>query len=289
VFVRRHPQNAAGHFYLGISNLFLYRDADAVTALEAAERLAKNDTYLLHETAWYLALAYRRTGQVEQARARLDALCRSGSTRTARACAGIPEVAIRHRLSGGVTARDGTPLSGAHVGEYVGRMGVGVTTSFSATTDVGGRYSVSGPPDRAASNMTVRASRAGYFSAFKQIPVSEDMLADFVLDPWVQISVGEVVRATVKADEPACYYPGEPCRRFALTVPASGTLEVSVTSANRPDFDLHVETPTGEVFGALRQAPLHLALPAAAGSTFEIRVLRYGGGSAEFELTTRVR
>jgi len=292
-FVRRHPQSAEGQLYLGVGSLLMYRDEDAVTALEAAERLAKTNVYLRHESNWYLALAYRRLGQVEQARDRLDALCRSNHVRAARACAGIRELAIRHRVSGVVTAADGTPLSGVRVGEYVGRMetdyAVGFTTRFSGTTDGNGQYSVSSELIRPARNVAVRASKPGYFSAHKVVTASEDMRADLVLDPWVHISLGEVVKGTLKGDDPLCADPGEPCRRFALTVPASGTLEVSVASANRADFDLHVGTPAGEVFGPFEHAPLRVALPAGAASTFEIRVLRYGTGSAEFELTTRLR
>jgi hypothetical protein len=293
VFVRRHPRSAEGHFYLGVSRLFLYRDADAVTALEAAERLAKNDMYLLHETAWYLALAYRRLDDVEKAQARLEALCRAGSIRSARACAGIRELTIRHRLSGVVTAADGIPLSGATVGEYVGRMeadyAVGFTTRFSVRTDSDGRYTVSGQLARPAQSVTVRAAKPGYFTAIRVVPVAEEMRADLVLDPWVHISLGEAVTGTMKPGDPYCYYPEEPCRQFALTVPASGTLEVSVASANRTDFDLHVETPGGDVLGPFGHAPLRIAIPAVAASTFQSRILRYGEGPAEFELTTRVR
>lgn len=292
-FVRRHPRSAEGQLYLGVGNLLLYRDEDAVTALEAAKGLAKDNVYLLHESEWYLALAYRRLGQVDQARARLDGLCRSNHVRAARACAGIGELAIRHRLSGVVTARDGTPLSGVSVGEYLGRTeadySVGFTTRFSATTDDSGQYAVAGPIVRPARNVAVRASKPGYFSAIKVVAASENMRADLVLDPWVHISLGDVIKGTLKADDPFCSDPGEPCRRFALTVPASGTLDVSVASANRADFDLYVETPAGEVFGPFMHAPLRVAIPARAASTFVIRVLRYGTGSAEFELTTRLR
>lgn len=292
-FVRRHPRSAEGHFYLGVGRLVMYRDDDAVTALETVEGLAKDNVYLLHESAWYLALAYRRLGQLDEARARLDGLCRSNHVRAARACAGIGELAIRRRLSGVVKAADGTPLAGVRVGEYVLRMeaeyGVGFTTRFSGTTDGSGEYVVSGPLVRPARTLAVRASKPGYFSAVKVVTASEDMRADLVLDRWVHISLGDVVKGTLKADDPHCSDPGEPCRRFALTVPSGGTLEVSVASANRADFDLHVETPAGEVFGPLMSAPLHVAIPARAASTFEIRVLRYGTAPAEFELTTRLR
>ena len=186
-FVRRHTRSAEGHFYLGVGRLLMYRDEDAVTALEAAQGLAKDNVYLLHESEWYLALAYRRLGQVDQARARLSGLCRSNHVRAARACAGIGELAIRRRLSGVVRAADGTPLAGVRVGEYVGRMeaeyGVGFTTRFSGMTDGSGEYSRIGPLVRPAPNLAVRASKPGYFSAIKVLTASDDMRADLVLNP----------------------------------------------------------------------------------------------------------
>ena len=90
-FVSRHPLSASGHFYLGVSELLRAAGADAVTALENAERLAKTDADLARETAWYLALAYRQTGQRESAAAKLDALCRGRSVRAGQACAGLSE------------------------------------------------------------------------------------------------------------------------------------------------------------------------------------------------------
>jgi hypothetical protein len=88
----RQPHNAAVHFYLGMSDLFLGADAQAVTALEQTERIVKDDPDLARETAWYLALAYRRTGQIQRAAGQLDALCRGGSSRAARACIGLSEL-----------------------------------------------------------------------------------------------------------------------------------------------------------------------------------------------------
>ncbi len=99
-FVSRHPQSASGHFYLGVSELFRAADADAVTALENGERLAKDDADLARETAWYLALAYRRTGQRERAAGKLDALCRGGSVRAGQACAGLSELSRQSSAPG---------------------------------------------------------------------------------------------------------------------------------------------------------------------------------------------
>ena len=75
-----------------MSDLSLGSDAQAVTALEQAERTVQDDADLARETAWYLALAYRRTGQIQRAAGKLEALCRGGSSRAARACSGLSEL-----------------------------------------------------------------------------------------------------------------------------------------------------------------------------------------------------
>jgi TolA-binding protein len=90
--VSRYPQSAAGHFYLGVCDLFLGRDADGATALENAERLAKDQPDVAREAKWYLAVAYRRLGQNARAAAQLDALCLGGGPRAVQACAGLREL-----------------------------------------------------------------------------------------------------------------------------------------------------------------------------------------------------
>ena len=92
-FVARRPDSAAGRFYLGVSELFLGADDDAVASLEAAEKLAKSQPGLANDTAWYLALAYQRTGRDGRAAAKLQALCEGASTRAAPACAAARELA----------------------------------------------------------------------------------------------------------------------------------------------------------------------------------------------------
>jgi hypothetical protein len=90
--ISRYPQSAAGHFYLGVSDLFLDQNADGAIALENAERLAEDKAELAREAKWYLALAYRRMGQTARAVSQLDALCRAASPRAAQACAGLREL-----------------------------------------------------------------------------------------------------------------------------------------------------------------------------------------------------
>jgi hypothetical protein len=92
--VSRYPQSAAGHFYLGVSELFLDRSADAAAALENAERLARDDADLGREAKWYLALAYRRWARTL---ARADQLMRcAAGVPGPPACAGLRGFPRRH-------------------------------------------------------------------------------------------------------------------------------------------------------------------------------------------------
>jgi hypothetical protein len=118
----RFPQSPTVHFYLGVSGLFLQHDAEAVSALETAERFAIADTPLRRQIEWYLALAYRRTNQIEQARVRLGTLCATRNEFAGRACTGLRELAGPITLSGTVTRTDGVPLSGVKVAELAVQM-----------------------------------------------------------------------------------------------------------------------------------------------------------------------
>jgi hypothetical protein len=70
--------------------LFLNDNRGAVESLSAASRLA--DAALSPDVAWYLAVAEERAGDIEQARTRLNALCRTTSERSAAACAAAPQL-----------------------------------------------------------------------------------------------------------------------------------------------------------------------------------------------------
>ena len=96
-FVTRYPRNAHGHFYLGVSGLFVGADSDGVAALEQAERLARDDRDLAGHIAWYLALGYARMNQVERAAATLDGLCRTRHALAALACTTRRELEAKRR------------------------------------------------------------------------------------------------------------------------------------------------------------------------------------------------
>jgi hypothetical protein len=121
------------------------------------------------------------------------------------------------------------------------------------------------------------------------------MRLDFALDPWTYIVLGAVIRGVVNAGDTVCRgnsygLPGF-CDRFALSVPSAGTLEVTLTwPTSRPDVVLDVVRPGGNpcaLFswpGATHHA---VKIPAAAGSTYEIRVVDDGNASPlNYELTT---
>lgn len=80
----RYPDAVEVFFYGGVSRLFLNDGPRALTALERAGELP--DATLAPRVAWYRAIAEHRTGNLSQARATLDALCRGSSERAAQAC-----------------------------------------------------------------------------------------------------------------------------------------------------------------------------------------------------------
>jgi len=87
---KRYPDSAVAHFYLGISEIFLNRDADAIEELKKAQSL--HEELLDREMHWYLALAYQRTGDRVNAVAELENLCGNPGAYSAQACAGSQEL-----------------------------------------------------------------------------------------------------------------------------------------------------------------------------------------------------
>jgi hypothetical protein len=86
----RYPESVEAPFYRGVSLLFLNDPAAAIDALQKAERIA--DDMFAPDVAWYRAVAEQRAGRPADARARLDTLCRTTNTRTARACDAITQL-----------------------------------------------------------------------------------------------------------------------------------------------------------------------------------------------------
>jgi hypothetical protein len=204
-----------------------------------------------------------------------------------------------HTLSGIVTAK-GVPVAGAGVAELQTVYGDDCFTPHelsSTTSDASGSYTLPAVLDSSTSTWAswMRASKPGYFTDFERPRVSQDMRLDFVLDPWTFISLGTVIHGIVNAGDAVCRgnsygLPGF-CDRFALTVPSSGVLDVTLTwPTNRPDVVLDVVRPVGNpcaLFSWPGATHHTVRIPVEAGSTYEIRVVDDGLASPlDYELRT---
>jgi hypothetical protein len=86
----RYPEAVEVFFYGGVSRLFVNEGQRALTALTRAGELA--DPTFAPQVAWYRAIAEQRTGDLTQARATLDTLCRGSSERAAPACELVKQI-----------------------------------------------------------------------------------------------------------------------------------------------------------------------------------------------------
>jgi hypothetical protein len=87
----RYPQAVEIPFYQGVARLFLNDAEGAATALTAAERVA--DSSFAPDIAWYRAVADERAGRLNEAKTRLDLLCRdAGNPRQAGACTALVSI-----------------------------------------------------------------------------------------------------------------------------------------------------------------------------------------------------
>jgi hypothetical protein len=87
---QKYPGSREARFYLGVCQLFLNKNQEAVANLRAASSLGRKP--LAEETEWYLAIAYHRSGQDDDARLLVERLCRTGGKDSARACAALSEL-----------------------------------------------------------------------------------------------------------------------------------------------------------------------------------------------------
>jgi len=90
---KKYPRMAEAPFYLGVCQLFLNENEDAVRSLKDAANFASAP--LKDEAAWYLALAEYRSGKADRAIGLLQPLCQAGGKNSSRACAGIKELETR--------------------------------------------------------------------------------------------------------------------------------------------------------------------------------------------------
>jgi tetratricopeptide (TPR) repeat protein len=74
--LRQRPNDPAARFYAGLCQLALGRSADAIAHFEEVKKAGAGE--FERPAEWYLALAYLRNRDVEQARARLTAIAAGG-------------------------------------------------------------------------------------------------------------------------------------------------------------------------------------------------------------------
>jgi hypothetical protein len=204
-----------------------------------------------------------------------------------------------HALSGVVRVA-GVPVIGAQVGLI--KLGISAPVSpgpeeliASVVTDANGAYSFSRVENVSFSGALVSVVKAGYFTDTKYIQMSEDRQLDFDLERAVQISLGDVIQGQL--GEARCASTGyggmggAVCRRFALPLPASGTLDVTVSSSPESAFDMTVLRGNGTIgiYAGSSVSPLKVTLTGAAGSTYQIDVVCISPKIREFELTTSLR
>jgi hypothetical protein len=203
----------------------------------------------------------------------------------------------------GMVTTAGVPVGDAAIAEIETFFGDDCFTPrelSSTRSDASGSYALPAVTDSSATVWAswVRAYKAGYFTDFQRPRVSEDMQLDFALDRWTHISSGQTIRGTVDRGDAVCRgnsygLPGF-CHRFALTVPSSGMLEVTLTWPHvRPDVVLDVVRPGGipcALFSWPGGTQHNLKIPVVAGSTYEVRVVDDGSASPlTYELTTSLR
>jgi hypothetical protein len=83
VLCRLEKDNAEGHFYWGVSLLSLGRNQDAVSPLKKAVEFGTGE--LRESSRYYLALAYHKTGQTQQALTELEAVIQMNGSYRAKA------------------------------------------------------------------------------------------------------------------------------------------------------------------------------------------------------------
>lgn len=191
----------------------------------------------------------------------------------------------------GIVRAAGRPLAGATVALLTFDAG-----ALTASTVTGGDGSYSLPDVRNVSPYSgalVSVSKPGFFTDTRYVLVTRDQNLDVELQAAEAIAVGEVVESAVGVDARCASLgygggSGAACRRFALTVPRSGQLEVTVSSTPSAPFDGTVLRPDGSIgfYVAAPLSPMRLTLRVEAGLTYQIDVVHINPDTREFELKT---
>jgi TolA-binding protein len=91
--VQAFPGGVEAQLYLGISRLSLQQNAQAIPSLVKAQQLGPEA--FRQDATWYLALAQKRSGNLQQSATELGKLCPGKSSYSHRACDGIQELSVQ--------------------------------------------------------------------------------------------------------------------------------------------------------------------------------------------------
>lgn len=193
----------------------------------------------------------------------------------------------------GVVRVAGLPAAGAAVALLTFEAGALIT---STVTDASGSYRLSDVRNVSPfSGALVSVSKPDYFTQTRYIWMGPDKTAPFDLEPAAHVSLGQAITSEVGAAARCASLGyggggGAVCRRLALTVPESGTLEVAVFSTPASPFDLTILRPDGTI-GVYGSSPseLRLSLDVAAGLTYQIDIVHFSPAVREFELRTTMK
>jgi hypothetical protein len=165
----------------------------------------------------------------------------------------------------------------------------------STIADANGSYSLSEVQNVSFSGALVSVTRPEHFTATRYVFMAKDEKADFDLEPVEHVTLGEAIISEVGATARCASLGyggngGAVCRRLAVIVPLSGTLDVAVSSTPASSFDLTVLRPDGTI-GVYGASPpqLRLSLDVAAGLTYQIDVVHFNPAVREFALSTAIR
>ena len=205
---------------------------------------------------------------------------------------GVPSSMIPcgiHALSGVVRVA-GVPTAGATVALLADRDII-----KSVMTDRSGAYSFSEVSNFSFSGALVGASMPGYSTDTKYVLLTGPRQLDFDLIEAEPIPFGQMVRSPVGDARCASLgyggMGGALCRRLAVTVPASGTLVVTLSATPSGPFDISILTPLGAI-AAYRSSsilPIELTASVEAGLTYQVDVVAISDSIREFELSTTLR
>jgi hypothetical protein len=190
----------------------------------------------------------------------------------------------------GVVRVAGVPTAGATVALLADRQIIA-----SVVTDRSGAYGFPEVSNFSFSGALVGASMPGYFTDTKYILMTGPRQLDFDLIEAARIPFGQRVRSPVGDARCASLgyggMGGAPCRRLVVTVPASGTLVVTLSATPSGPFDISILTALGAIvaYRASSVLPIELTASVETGLTYQVDVVAFSSSIREFELSTTLR